>query len=592
MEIRFKILQYSILIFFLAIFLRLCYLQLFQGKIYLQKSEENRLRLVEEDPVRGVIYDRKGRVLVENIPIYSLVAYPSGILNNPQTLASLRTMLAEPANNEWETTAQKNIKRQENIRLKRDLNFPLLASIEENMLFLPGIEVKVEAKRSYPYQTATHILGYLGEINSEELSQFKKFQAGDIVGKKGIEEAYNTELFGQKGFRVFEVDASGDKIRDIPQIRNLPSRNGDDIYLTIDLDLQLLAEELLAGKKGAVVALDPNNGEILLMASSPAYNPSILSGVINPEQWKALINNPDKPLLNRVLQGQYPPGSTIKMAILAAALEEGVATINRTAYCPGYLTLGDRTFKCWRADGHGNIKTIPALEQSCDVFFYKIGFDLGVDTIAKYLRKFGFGSKTGIDLNDELKGLVPDSSYMNRKYGRNGWSRGNALNIAIGQGDLLVTPLQLLLYGAAIANRGLQPQPHLLKGLVHHNPDKWVGYKTNFHRISGISEKTLEILRKGMFEVVQGNSGTAHWLMDQRVAVAGKTGTAQNPQGDDHAWFIGFAPYDNPQIIVCALVEFGKHGSSSAAPIVFTIIRRYLNLEIPETEMIAGEIEE
>ena len=577
MEFRIKIVKFVFIILFLGMLVRIGYLQLYLGKRYLQQSENNRLRVVEEDPVRGFIYDRKGRLIVENIPSYTIVGTPQNILKNYESLAKLRSIFNESDENGWEISARKYYSRPE-IRLKRDIEFASLAAVEANQLILPGIEVKVESKRHYPYKTATHIIGFLGEINSDELVSYKGFQPGDIVGKKGMEKTCNSLLFGKKGYRVIEVDASGNRLADAYRMKNVEPRNGSDIYLTIDLELQELAEDMLAGWQGAVVAIDPANGDILVMASSPDYNPEYFAGVLKPEVWNTLVSDPAKPLLNRCIQGTYPPASTTKMAVLAAALEEKVVTAKETIVCPGFKQLGNRTFRCWNEGGHGAVNGHEAIERSCDVYFYELSLRLGIDKMAEYYRKFGLGSTTGIDVEGELPGLIPDSSYMNKRYGESDWTTGHLLNISIGQGDVLVTPLQMVVYCAGLANRGRIPVPHLFKSVLYHNPDKWEGYNPRFNQIDGISDKTYEVLLRGMLDVIQKEQGTAHWLIDPEIQIAGKTGTAQNPHGEDHAWFVGYGPFDNPRIAVCALVEHGEHGTTVAAPIVVKLIKQYLRM--------------
>lgn len=579
MEIRTVIIRVVMVLLFAALLFRVGYLQLSEGERYLRLSEDNRLKVMEISPVRGLIFDRLGRILVDNRPGYSIVGSPTALLNNPGALENLLKILNEGSVDEWESAAQKYLGKRPEIRLKRDLSFAQLAQVEAKKLFLPGIEIKAEAKRHYPNLSAPHMLGYLGEISADELQAFHGFQAGDIVGKKGVEKSYNSLLFGKRGYQVVEVDAAGNRIRDMAGIRNIQPEKGSDIYLTIDLELQQLAEELLKGKRGAVVAIDPSNGDILAIASSPVFDSEVFAGVLRLEDWDALLNDPNKPLLNRAIQGTYPPGSATKMAVLAAALEEGIIDAKHKVFCPGFLQIGIRPFKCWLEGGHGDVNPLTSIERSCDVFYYKLGLELGIERMARYYREFGFGSPTGIDIEGEVSGLIPDSAFMNSKYGVKGWTRGHLANIAIGQGDVLVTPLQMALYCAAIANRGLMPKPHLHKGTVYHNPDYWRGYEPVFRRIESISPETFDMLSEGMYRVVQGERGTAHWLMNPQIEVAGKTGTAQNPHGEDHAWFIGFAPYDRPAIAVCALVEHGEHGSTAAAPIVMKIIQRYLQIE-------------
>ena len=586
MEFRIKILKFAVIFLFVGMLVRIGYLQLYLGKRYLQQSENNRLRVVEEDPVRGFIYDRKGRLIVENIPSYAITGAPQNILKNYDSLAKLRSIFNESDDNGWENSARKYYSRPE-IRLRRDIEFASLAAVEANQLLLPGIEVKVESKRHYHYKTATHIIGYLGEINANELSNYKGFQPGDIVGKKGIEKTYNSLLFGKKGYRVIEVDASGNRLADTRLMKSVEPLNGSDIYLTIDLELQEYAEEMLSGWRGAIVAIDPANGDVLVMASSPDYNPEYFAGVLKPDVWNSLLDNPAKPLLNRCIQGTYPPGSITKMAILAAALEEKVVDPKEKIVCPGFKQLGNRTFRCWNEGGHGGVNAYQAIEQSCDVYFYELSLRLGIDKMAEYFRKFGLGRITGIDIEGELPGLIPDSLYMDDRYGVRGWTKGHLLNISIGQGDVLITPLQAAVFCAALANRGKIPVPHLFKSVLFHNPDNWEGHFPEFKYIGGISEKTYNVLLRGMWDVVQCEHGTAHWLRDPEIQIAGKTGTAQNPHGEDHAWFIGFGPYENPEIVVCALVEHGEHGTTMAAPIVVKLIKQYLRMSNTKSPVVS-----
>ncbi|MBC8204850.1 MAG: penicillin-binding protein 2 [FCB group bacterium] len=588
MEIRLIILRIAFGLIFLLLIVRLGYLQLHQSGRYIMQADKNRVKIVEEDPVRGLILDRRGRILVENRPCYTIVGNTSHLNRDRTSLELLQSISGGNEISQWETVLEKAKGSLREVRLKRDVDFALIAAVEERRLSLTGIEIKVEAKRFYPVKTASHLLGYLGEITQTELSAYQDFKAGDIVGKQGIEKAYNNFLWGARGYHFEEVDAYGNPVRIIGGMKSVQPANGADIYLTIDLDLQLLAEQLLEGKSGAVVAVDPANGGVLAMASSPRYDPEVFAGVLESSDWKALIEDPDKPLLDRTMQGVYPPGSLLKMAVLAGGLEENLVDINTQVHCPGFKQLGRRTFKCWREGGHGKIKTLQALEQSCDVYFYELSLKMGINKMAEYIRKFGLGQITGIDIEGESSGLVPDSAYMNRRYGPGQWTRGHLLNIAIGQGEMLATPLQMAVYCAALANRGLIPQPHLLKGVLYHNPHFWEPYQPEFKKIEGVSPETFELLLQGMHLVVKGDRGTAHWLNDPKIDAAGKTGTAQNPHGEDHAWFIGFAPFDNPVIAVCVIVEHGEHGSSTAAPMVFEIIRkRLLDEDIQSAEKTA-----
>jgi len=566
-------------ILFLILWLRLFQLQILESSVYQEKSEANSIRVVEEIPGRGLICDRHGRVIVENRPSYSLSVIPLEASRNPNTFIELARIVNRPVSEIEEQVFQHGRQSYQPVKLARDIDFELLAAGKARALDLAGVSYRFEPKRFYAYSVAPHTLGYIAEISESEKKRFPHKKAGDIVGKSGVEKKYEDMLSGQKGYRYMIVNALGQITGELTD-KCIPAQNSGKMYLTIDLDLQLLAEELLEEKRGAIVALDPHNGEILAIASSPKYDPEIFAGVLRSDDWKMLQDDPEVPLLHRATQSGYPAASTFKMVTMTAAIEEGLVDENYVENCQGSYYFG-RTYHCFKRDGHGRINPVDAIEQSCDVFFYRLGHMLGVKKLAKYMRIYGFGSKTGIDIQNEVKGNLPDEAYLDKRYGEGQWSKGLAINFAIGQGELLVTPLQLARYCGILATKGKSCTPHVFKEMRHPDGTK-INYTSKVTSVD-IQLSTFDILREGMLKVIEGENGTAWWLKDERWHIAGKTGTAQNPHGEDHALFIGFAPFDDPVIAVAVVLENAGFGSTHAAPIAVKLMTRYLEIcEIPE----------
>ena len=575
-----KYIYYALISFaFLVLISRLFYIQIYKRAQYLRESEKNRIREEVIQPTRGLIYDRKGIVLVDNRPSYSVYAIPFEVKKSDSVLA-----LAGKILNLNQAEVEKKIKSGQRgyftpVKLKRQINFEILSKIEEYRLDLPGIIYEIEPGRYYPSGIhAPHVFGYLGEINRQELERVKekKYRLGDIVGKKGLEKVYDTQMQGLRGYRYIEVDALGREVRtlkDKPEILPVPGKN---LHLALDAGLQKFLETRMDTLRGGAVVVNCKNGEVLALVSKPDYDPDIFTKPITPDIWRSLINDPHKPLFDRMVQSLYPPGSTFKLVLAAAALETGTITPAWKNYCSGLLLFGRRTFDCWKKEGHGNVNLYGSIEQSCNVYFYKLGLKVGLDNWAAFARKFRFGTPTGIDLIEENSGLVPDAAYHDKCYGKKKWSRGLILNLAVGQGDLLVTPLQLAAMTMIIANKGIYYKFHLVR-YTEDNVDgtrNWTPIDSV--RVEGISETTYDVIREGMYRVVNGVNGTAKscWFPD--IKVSGKTGTAENPHGKDHAWFVGFAPFDNPQIAFCVLVENGGGGGAVAAPIARGIIQNYL----------------
>lgn len=571
--------QYSaffILVFFILL-VRFFYLQIYSQAQYLTASEKNRIREVVLEPTRGLLLDRNGEVLVDNHPSYSVYAIPFEVQKADSVLKLTGKILGMDPDEIKEIIKRKRVGYFNPVKIKRQIDFEELSRIEENRLNLPGIDYKIEPKRYYPSGVrAPHLFGYLGEITRKELKKSKKeeLRPGDIVGKKGLEKVYDTQLRGVRGYQYVEVDALGREVRKLEDKREILPAPGKNLHLTIDAKLQRCLEARMDTLRGGAVVVDCENGEVLALVSKPDYDPEIFSKVVAPETWSALLNNPAKPLYDRMLQSLYPPGSTYKLVLAAAALERNSRQRDKTNFCPGYFQLGRKTFFCWEDEGHGEINLFEAIEQSCNVYFYKLGLEVGLDKWADFSKKFLFGTPTGIDLIDEKPGLVPDRDYLDRCYGKNKWSRGLLVNHSIGQGDLLVTPIQMVRLAMMIANEGVYPQLHLVR--YFEDPIDSTKQWTAIERvqIKGISARTYWTIKEGMYRVVHGEHGTAKAAAYGDIKVAGKTGTAENPHGNDHAWFIGFAPLKKPKIAMCVLVENGGSGGRVAAPIAREIIKK------------------
>jgi penicillin-binding protein 2 len=581
-EIPYQQLQHKKLIFnaiALFTFVLLAYgffnIQIASREKYNRIALENSVRELTEYPVRGTIRDRTGRILVDNRPAFMVSVIPRQF--SQETRASLSGLLQLPIE-----TIREKIKERNSFRpmiIEHDVDFQALINLEEERYDLPGVLVEAESKRYYPPKVySPHIFGYIGEVSPKEAQTIKDIEPGEMIGKSGLELTYDSNLRGVKGVNFVGVDAEGRDLGMIDSERNIESIPGMDIYLTLDYSFQQFAESLMVDKQGAIVALDPRNGKILALVSKPDFDPRNLSGKIPTDVWNELQNDPTHPLFNRVTQSTYPPGSTYKLVAAIAALQENIITPDWTANCPGYFRLGNRIIKCWNAKGHGRINLPQAIRGSCNVYFYQLGLKIGLDIWAKYSQMFFFGKTTGIDLPSETKGLVPTVEYFNKRYGRIGWTKGNLANLAIGQGELLVTPLQMAQFVMVLANKGVLYTPHITDYLydkVNHNR---IYFPTKTRYVDGISEKTYEFIRTAMFNVVNGGTGGRGAV--RGIQVAGKTGTAQNPHGDDHAWFICFAPLENPVIAMAVLIENGGSGGAVAAPVAELCMEKFFYNQI------------
>ncbi|MCD6375060.1 MAG: penicillin-binding protein 2 [Caldisericaceae bacterium] len=545
-------------------------LQILHRQYYLDISIHNVIRQIKINPVRGLIRDKEGRILVDNRPAFSAALIKAHTSDSTiQTVAQYLNLDVKEI--------KKKLRRSPRFRpviIRRDIDEQTRTLLEENQYFLPGFELILDFKRYYPPGiNSPHIFGYIGEVNEKEQKLDPRYELGDMIGKAGLERYYDLELRGVKGIRYVRVDASGKILGDYDPELNVPAIHGSDLYLTLDYDLQKFAENLLADKRGALVAIDVRTGGILALVSKPDYDVRALSGKIDAEVWRSLIQDEAHPLYSRSIQSAYPPGSTYKIVAAIAALQEGIITPSWQAYCPGYFRLGRKIIRCWNPNGHGTLDLYGAIKNSCNVYFYQLGLKIGLETWSKYSKLLGFGQRTNIDLPNENAGLVPTVEYFNKIYGVNGWTKGNLANLAIGQGELLTTPLQIAQFAMILANRGIYHRPHLVDHLYNYQTHKTISFPTHSKVVSQVSGEVFDIVREGMHQVVNGGTG---WLGKvPGIDMAGKTGTAQNPHGDPHAWFMAFAPYSHPEVAIAVIVENGGSGGGVAAPIARKFLEMY-----------------
>lgn len=582
----------GVIIFMLAG--RLLFLQVVKGTYYYRISEKNRIRRWTLPASRGLVTDRNGKIIATNRPSYTVSLIPYEVSDAfpekrsseegrdltflVEKLASCLKLdvlsLQEKLRSNWS-------KGYEPIKLKKDVDFNTICVIAEQNEDLPGVIYQVEPTRKYLNSGwVGHVLGYVNEFTKEELSQRsseKGLRLGGVIGRKGIEKQYDDLLRGKDGVTFLEVTARGKELGTLEERKPDFPVSGSDVKLTIDLDLQTVAESALIDyMNAAVVALDPRNGEILALVSKPGLNANLFAGAMSPEEWNEILENPLHPLLTRPIQGTYPPGSILKLLPAAIALETKMADRNSTlSPCRGFFQFGRKTFGCWRPEGHGRLNLEDAIIQSCDVYFYQLGLKVGLESWSRYAEACGFGEKTGVDIPDEAKGFVPTLKYYHGKYGKGEWVKNLVINLSIGQGEILVTPLQLAVFFSGLATDGKLYKPHLLKeettpdgGIISTQPEERGSLP--------FSSSTLRVLQEAMIGVVNDPHGTGILAQIPDVCVAGKTGTAQNPHGEDHAWFVGYAPAEDPQIVVVVLIENIGHGGTFAAPVAKKIIQEYL----------------
>ncbi len=560
---------------FLLIAARFWFVQVVAGDYYLELAENNRVRELPLKAPRGLIYGRQGRLLAENVPSYNLMLDPSRSQDLEKALSFAERCLNQPATELRQALDEGGGAGSfRPILIAEALSLSEVAAIEAAALEFPEFAIEVGHLRLYRNGPITaHTLGYLGEVSQRDLaSGASSLKPGDLVGRKGVELAFDDRLRGVDGQRAVIVDSRG---RFKEEYGRDPAQSGQSLNLGLDLDLQQEAARYFEGKAGAAVAIDPATGEIRAMVSAPSYNPNIFSRRLDRDAWRNLIEAPEDPLQNRVIQNTYSPGSVFKIVMAAAGLSEGVTDPKQTVWCGGSTRIYNRRWRCWKQAGHGHISLHRAIKESCDVYFYHLGQELGIERIAKYSRQLGLGSPTGIDLLGEREGLVPDPDWSARRRGTP-WYPGETISVAIGQGPILVTPLQIASLMAAVANSGYQVRPHVVESPSVEKEqltvEPWV-----FERIGA-----------ALWSVVNDQRGTGSAARVPGIEVAGKTGTVQVVQQKtwiksedlpyeqrDHGWFASYATAGDKQLVVVVLVEHGGHGSTAAAPLAKRLYEIY-----------------
>jgi penicillin-binding protein 2 len=589
--------------------LRLWHLQILGVDHYRELSDRNRIRYVSIDPPRGTLFDRNGVMLVDNRPAFTVSLLRQEIEDRKDLFVKLGEILGletDYLEERWQ--AGRGLPRYRPLPLLIDVGREAMEKIQENSVDLPGVLIEVKPLRNYPRgEFAAHMFGYLGEVTEDELgaAAFDSYRAGDMVGKTALERLLESDLRGSEGVKRLEVNVKGRELRQVTTREPLP---GNRVYLTIDADLQAAAEEAFGDEAGGAVALDIHSGKVLALVSRPSYDPALFARGISSEEWRSLVDNSRHPLQNKVLRGQYPPGSTFKVAVALAALEEGVATPETAVDCTGKFNIGSYEFRCWKRKGHGRTDLHKALRESCDIWFYRVGLELGIDKLNEAANKLGMGHALGFPFGKERSGLIPSRAWKRKRFGTS-WYNGETVIASIGQGFVLTTPLQLATMTAAIANGGTVWKPTVVQRIENLEGEQvWISTPEKASETEW-TEKHLDTVRKAMDAVVHEPGGTAWRSQLKEVRFAGKTGTAQvvrSKQDDeeeeeeledipyrfrDHALFVAFAPTENPEIAVAIVVEHGGHGSSAAAPIAKKMFQTYFGLnkeEVAVSETAAG----
>ena len=556
------------------------YLQVYAHDKYTTQSDNNRIKLISAPPSRGYIYDRNGIILADNQPVFTAMLSPDEVDNPERTLNLLAPIFDLTAEDITDILARLSKNKNDPVTIKIDLTEAQLAQFSERKPFFRGVSIQSKLTRDYPYdELFAHVIGYVGRINDKESKRIDKdrYAGTDLIGKIGIEDYYEDILLGQPGYQSVETDAHGNILR---QLDTKPPTSGNDITLSLDYGLQKVAQQQLDGRRGAIVAIDPKNGDVLAFVSNPSYDPNPFISGISFKDYDALREDLDQPLYNRALQGTYPPGSTIKPFEGLGGIHYGLRDWNSTIYDPGYFSLPGDThrFRDWKRGGHGTVDLKKSIQMSVDTYYYKLAYEMGIQRLHDWMVRFGFGDKTGIDLPNEKSGIMPSPKWKKDTYDKD-WLPGETISVSIGQGYFLATPLQIANATAMTASKGNHITPHLLKSSdgaaeikIIDKPDGKIDYNgqpSDWLRMHDAMESVVE-------------NGTGRGIYTPRYRIAGKTGTAQVKsiaQGKrydksaidkrhwDHAWFNGFAPVEDPQIALAVLVENGGGGSTTAAPI-------------------------
>lgn len=585
--LRRQIVFFVIIGFFSLQVFQLVRMQLLNRDKYEEQSNENSIKSKVINPARGILYDRNVDILLGNKASFILQITPDNY--NYENTNKIEKVLGVDSGY-IDLILQKNRKysRYSPRNIQRNVGNDVISWVDENRDKLPGVDFTVQTQRDYSFGImASHAFGYTQEINRKTLSKMKDtYSLGDYIGTSGIEKAYEKHLRGSKGKEFYVVNSRQKVVGRYEGGReDIPPVKGNDLILTLDKNAQIAAEEALKDYTGAVVAIEPETGEILAFVSAPEYDLSKFASITSSDFWDTLSNDVNKPLFNRATMSRNPPGSTFKMLIALAALEENIVSKNFTINCKGGLRFGNRFFKCTHF--HGRVNMISAIEKSCNTYFYQLILKIGIDNLSKYGKKFHFGEKTNIDIGREFAGLIPSKEYYDRVYGEGKWTKGYLMSLGIGQGEILTTPLQLAQYAALLANFGKTKTPHLARGYIESLTNKYVPFE--FDPIEAeISKESFDIIRKGMYDVVQGE-GTGRWIRLKDIEICGKTGTAQNPHGEDHALFIAFAPFENPKIAVAVIIENIGYGSTYAAPVAQKVIKAYLDPDNKKLDLFSSK---
>jgi len=556
---------------FVLLLASLFYNQVLRYFYYSKLSKNNSIRILPIDGPRGKILDRNAQVLVTNRLSFDAAIVYQELGDRERLFRVLGDTLAMTDRDILKALAKAQKKPYAPVTIAEDISKEKAMALEESGCDIPGLRTETRSKRDYIYKNSgAHLFGYLSEITEDELLDMKDYgyRSGDLIGRSGVEKYYNADLRGIDGGTQIEVDNRGKEMRSLGVKE--PS-SGKDVYLTIDRSIQLACDKLLGDRKGAAIVMDPRNGEILALASHPAFDPNIfVKPDTSQERLGLLRDKVGRPMSDRAISGLYPPGSVFKIVTAAAGLESNRISKNTQFTCMGSFRLGKAKFDCWKKEGHGPQNIVGGLKYSCNVFFYNTGRTVGVDLIENYAKIFGFGKLTGIDLPDEVKGIAPGREWK-RVYRKSAWYEGETINYAIGQGYLMVTPIQVLNMMASVANNGMIVHPHVVKRIG----DDFV--QAQKPKRLDIKDSTIKIIRQGLFEVVNGEHGTGSRALVEGVIAAGKTGTAENPLGKTHAWFSGFAPFDDPKICVVVFLEHGGKGGLEPAGIAGGIFKEAKN---------------
>jgi len=605
-RVRVGIAGIAVLVAFGLLLARMIYLQVLQHDYYQTKAEDNRITIVPIPPNRGLILDRNGEVLSRNDSGYTLEISLSKVQNLEQTIDRLSGLVEiGPRDRSRFKKLMSETRRSDSLPIRTRLTDEEVARFAANRFRFPGVEIKARLFRYYPQgESASHVIGYIGRINEqdqerlEELGVEANYRGTDTIGRRGIEASYQQDLHGTTGFEQLEIDAAGRGIRVLSRTAPQP---GDDVSLALDIRLQKVAEQAFGGRRGALVAIEPSTGAVLALVSEPGFDPNLFVDGIDPQSWDSLNDSPDRPLNDRAIAGLYPPGSTLKPYLALAALELGKRTPKSTIRDPGYFVFGDRRFRDDKVGGHGVVDMYKSIVESCDTYYYMLANDLGIDAIARSLEPFGFGSRTGIDLDGEATGVLPSPEWKRKRFARRDqqkWYPGETISIGIGQGYNAYTPMQLALAVATLANGGAMYRPHLVDHIENPRTGERRYIQPQLERRLPLNEANLEFIKRAMAGVNREQDGTgARAFAGAQYTSGGKTGTAQvvalkqNEKYDeknvaerhrDHSLFIAFAPLDSPKIALAVVVENGGFGARAAAPIARTVLDYYLLGKLPD----------